>query len=65
MSRNKLGEVRRSAAASLFGPGAVIDFRAGDAPISAVAAGLEEWDRNFPPAGMRNEQTVLEVRLQI
>ncbi|QGL78875.1 hypothetical protein GPNADHDJ_03038 [Stenotrophomonas maltophilia] len=64
MSRNKLGEVRRSAAASLFGPGAVIDFRAGDAPISAVAAGLEEWDRNFPPAGMRNEQTVLEVRLQ-
>lgn len=64
MSRNKLGDLRRSAAASLFGPGAVIDFRAGDAPISAVAAGLEEWDRNFPPAGMRNEQTVLEARLQ-
>lgn len=64
MSRNKLGDLRRSAAASLFGPGAVVDFRAGDAPISAVAAGLEEWDRNFPPAGMRNEQTVLEARLQ-
>jgi len=42
----------------------VVDFRAGDAPISAVAAGLEEWDRNFPPAGMRNEQTVQEARLQ-
>ncbi len=64
MARNKLGDLRRSAAASLFGPGAVVDFRAGDAPISAVAAGLEEWDRNFPPAGMRNEQTVLEARLQ-
>lgn len=64
MSRNNLGELRRSAAGSLFGPGAVVDFRAGDAPISAVAAGLEEWDRNFPPAGMRNEQTIHEVRLQ-
>jgi len=64
MSRNEIGNLRRSAAASLFGPGAVVDFRAGDAPISAVAAGLEEWDRNFPPAGMRNEQTVLEARLQ-
>lgn len=64
MPRNELGNLRRSAAAALFGPGAVIDFRAGDAPISAVAAGLEEWDRNFPPAGMRNEQTVLEARLQ-
>lgn len=64
MSHNKLGELRRSAAASLFGPGAVVDFRAGDAPISAVAAGLEEWDSHFPPAGMRNQQTILEVRLQ-
>ena len=64
MSRNELGKVRRSAVASLFGPGAVVDFRAGDAPISAVTAGLEEWDGNFPPAGMRNEQTVLEARLQ-
>lgn len=64
MSRNDLGKVRRSAVASLFGPGSVIDFRAGHAPISAVAAGLEEWDGNFPPAGMRNNQTVLEARLQ-
>lgn len=64
MSRNELGELRRSAAALLFGPGAVVDFRAGDAPISAVAAGLEEWDNHFPPAGMRNQQTILEARLQ-
>lgn len=64
MKRNDIGTLRRSAVATLFGPGAVIDFRAGGAPISAVAAGLEEWDRNFPPAGMRNPQTVLEARLQ-
>ena len=64
MSRNELGSLRRSAVAALFGPGAIVDFRAGDAPVSAVAAGLEEWDRNFPPAGLLNEQTVLEARLQ-
>jgi hypothetical protein len=61
---NDLGELRRSAAASGFGPGSVIDFRAGGAPISALAAGLEEWDFNFPPAGMANEQAVHEERLQ-
>ena len=64
MPRNELGSLRRSAAAALFGPGAVVDFRSEDAPVSAVAAGLDEWDRNFPPAGMLNEQTVNEVRLQ-
>lgn len=64
MARNDLGELRRSAAASLFGPGAVVDFRAGDAPISAVAAGLDEWDRNFPPAGVLNPQHVNEARLE-
>lgn len=61
---NDLGELRRSAAASGFGPGSIIDFRAGGAPISALAAGLEEWDFNFPPAGMANEQAVHEERLQ-
>lgn len=64
MPRNSLGSLRRSAVASLFGPGAVIDFRAGDAPVSAVAAGLEEWDQNFRPAGLLNEQSVHEARLQ-
>ena len=64
MARNDLGELRRSAAASGFGPGAIIDFRAGDAAISAVAAGLEEWDRNFPPAGILHPQVVREERLQ-
>src|ERR1700747_2439718 len=64
MARNDLGELRRSAAASGFGPGAIIDFRAGDAAMSAVAAGLEEWDRNFPPAGILHPQVVREERLQ-
>lgn len=64
MPKNDLGELRRSAAASGFGPGSIVDFRAGNAPISALAAGLEEWDRNFPPAGMLHPQTVREERLQ-
>jgi hypothetical protein len=64
MASNELGELRRSAAAATFGPGAIVDFRAGEATISAVAAGLEEWDRNFPPAGMLNAQAIREERLQ-
>jgi len=64
MPKNDLGDLRRSAAASGFGPGAIVDFRAGNAPISALAAGLEEWDRNFPPAGILHPQTVREERLQ-
>jgi len=47
-----------------FGPGAVVDFRAEGAPVSAVTAGLEEWDRNFPPAGLLNSQAIYEPRLQ-
>ncbi len=64
MPNNDLGELRRSAAAAGFGPGALVDFRAGDAPISAVAGGLEEWDQNFPPGGMLHPQAIREVRLQ-
>ena len=47
-----------------FGPGSVVDFRADGAPVSAVAAGLEEWDRCFPPAGLANPQRITEPRLQ-
>jgi hypothetical protein len=64
MARNDLGDLRRSAAMATFGPGAVIDFRAQDAPVSAVAAGLEQWDANFPPAGMLHPQAIREERLQ-
>jgi hypothetical protein len=41
-----------------------VDFRADNAPVSAMAAGLEEWDSSFPPAGLANSQTVRETRLQ-
>jgi hypothetical protein len=64
MASNELGPLRRSAAATTFGPGAIVDFRAGEATISAVIAGLEEWDRNFPPAGMLHPQAIREERLQ-
>jgi hypothetical protein len=67
MPRNSLGTLRRSQTLTTFGPGAIIDFRAGGhggAAISVVAAGLEEWDSNAPPAGLANEQTTVEPRLQ-
>ena len=64
MANNRLGDLRRSSAVMTFGPGAVVDFRADGAPVSAVAAGLEEWDRSFPPAGLANPQCIREPRLQ-
>jgi hypothetical protein len=64
MASNELGPLRRSAAATTFGPGAIVDFRAGEATISAVIAGLEEWDNNFPPRGMLHPQAIREERLQ-
>ena len=63
-ANNALGDLRRSSVVMTFAPGAVVDFRAGGAPVSAVVAGLEEWDRNFPPAGLANPQTIFEPRLQ-
>lgn len=67
MPRNSLGTLRRSQTLTTYGPGAIIDFRAGGhggAAISVVAAGLEEWDSNAPPAGLAHEQTTYEPRLQ-
>lgn len=61
---NELGEVRRTAVVSTFGPGAIIDFRAGEAAVSAVAAGLEQWDVSATPPGIANPQTIFEPRLQ-
>ena len=62
--KNDLQELRRSAVVSTFGPGSVVDFRAGGGAVSGVAAGLEEWDRSFPPAGLAHRQVVRETRLQ-
>lgn len=59
-----LTELRGSDVVSTFGPGSVIDFLADGAPISGIAAGLEEWDHSFGPAGMGNPQIIRETRLQ-
>ena len=64
MANNMLGNLRRSAALMTFGPGSIVDFRADGAPVSAVAAGLDEWDRSFPPPGLINPQRISEPRLQ-
>jgi hypothetical protein len=64
MANNRLGELRRSTVVTTFGPGSVVDFRADGGAISAVAAGLEEWDRNFKPRGLLNPQKIHEPRLQ-
>jgi len=64
MANDDLQPLRRSAVASLFGPGAVVDFRTDKAPVSGMAAGLEEWDRSFWPAGLANSQTIRETRLE-
>ncbi|RMF13671.1 MAG: DUF1998 domain-containing protein [Alphaproteobacteria bacterium] len=62
--KNELQELRRSAVVSTFGPGSVVDFRAGGGAVSGIVAGLEEWDRSFPRAGLANEQVIRETRLQ-
>lgn len=62
---NDLKELRRSAVVTTFGPGAVVDFRAENAPVSGIIAGLEEWDSSFSPAGLQNSQHVREERLEI
>lgn len=67
MAKNKLGDPRRSQVIYNFGPGAIVDFRApggSGAPISVVVGGMEEWDRNAPPAGLLNQQIATEPRLQ-
>jgi hypothetical protein len=63
-TNNALGELRRSSVVMTFAPGAVVDFRADGAPVSAVVAGLEEWDSSFGPAGLANPQRISEPRLQ-
>jgi len=64
MPNNRIGELRRSAVVTTFGPGSVVDFRAEGGAVSAVTAGLEEWDRNFRPVGLLNPQKIHEPRLQ-
>ena len=62
--KNDLQDLRRSAVVSIFGPGSVVDFRVGGGAVSGIAAGLEEWNRSFPPAGLAHPQVIQETRLQ-
>ena len=64
MANNRLGELRQSAAVMMSGPGSVVDFLADGVPVSAIAAGLEEWDHSFPLAGSADPQRITEPRLQ-
>ena len=56
MPENKLGESRRSHCIGNFGPGAIVEFRTGEAAVSVVIGGLDYWDRFAPPAGLNNNQ---------
>ena len=66
MAKNFLGEVRRTQVLE-YGPGAIIDFRAGargGGSVSVVAAGLEHWDRTAKPPFPSNRQSISEPRLE-
>lgn len=63
MPRYDLGKLRRSSVLMTFGPGAIVDFRAEGAPVSAVVMGLEDWDR-YNPKGLTHPQHIHEVRLE-
>jgi hypothetical protein len=66
MANNELGKLRRSAILMNYGPGAIIDFRAGKhgAAVSVVSAGLEQWDDRTYSKGLTHPQTIFEPRLQ-
>lgn len=67
MSRNnKLGQIRRSQVLG-YGPGAIIDFRAGKeggGPVSVVAASLEAWDETAKLKGASDPHLIHETRLE-
>lgn len=60
----ELGNIRRSSVTMMFGPGAVVDFRADGGPVSAVVAGLEDWEESFREGGRGNQQIIRETRLE-
>lgn len=60
----ELGTVRKSMVTMMFGPGAIVDFRADGGPVSAIVAGLEEWEKTFREGGHGSEQIIRERRLE-
>lgn len=63
MPDNLIGQIRRSAVLMTYAPGAIMDMRADGGPVSAVSAGLEEWDRSAPLTGNLKYQKIIERRL--
>lgn len=63
MAFNNVNDLRRSAAVTTSGPGAIVDARAGSAPVSGVHAGLESWDQEAPLQGELLNQKIYERRL--
>lgn len=62
---NFAGMVRRSQMVTTYGPGAIINLRSPEgAPISALTAGLDSWDTDAKPAGLKNPQRCYLSRLQ-
>lgn len=62
---NFAGSIRRSQMTTTYGPGAILNIRAPDgAPISAIAGGLDVWDQEAKPPGLRNRQRCHLSRLE-
>ncbi len=58
------GKVRRSAIISTFGPGSVVDFRSAGGAVSAVVAGIDEWEGRQPGSLGTGNLRVQEPRLE-
>ncbi len=63
MTFNEINSLRRSTAVTTSGPGALVDARAGSAPVSGIHAGLESWDSEAPLVGELEHQRIFERRL--
>jgi len=63
MAHNDVGEIRRSSALMTYGPGAIVDMRAAEAPVSGIHCGLEAWDEEAPLSGSLSNQKIIERRL--
>jgi hypothetical protein len=63
---NDLSPLRRSQVVGTYGPGAVVDFRAGQkgGSVSIVTAGLDAWDERSKKPGLAHDQVIFEPRLQ-
>ena len=58
------GKIRRSAIISTFGPGAVVDFRSAGGAVSAVVAGIDDWEGDYPGSFGTSNLRVQEPRLE-